>query len=50
MAEWRSQGYGYGLLVLAGLGIFCGCVGKSASSRCTSGCRTRWKAPRRSAP
>ena len=22
------QGYGYGLLVLAGLGIFCGCVGK----------------------
>ena len=28
--EWRSNGYGYGLLVLAGLGIFCGCVGKSA--------------------
>ncbi len=28
--QWRSQGYGYGLLVLAGLGIFCGCVGKSA--------------------
>ena len=27
---WRSQGYGYGLLVVAGLGIFCGCVGKSA--------------------
>ena len=39
-----------GLLVLAGLGIFCGCVGKSASSRCTSGCPTRWKARRRSAP
>ncbi len=28
--EWRAQGYGYWLLVLAGLGIFCGCVGKSA--------------------
>jgi NADH-quinone oxidoreductase subunit L len=28
--EWRRQGYGYGLLMLAGLGIFCGCVGKSA--------------------
>lgn len=27
---WRSQGLGYGLLVIAGLGIFCGCVGKSA--------------------
>jgi NADH-quinone oxidoreductase subunit L len=27
---WRSQGYGYWLLVIAGLGIFCGCVGKSA--------------------
>ena len=25
-----GQGYGYGLLVVAGLGIFCGCVGKSA--------------------
>jgi len=28
--DWRAQGYGYWLLVLAGLGIFCGCVGKSA--------------------
>jgi NADH-quinone oxidoreductase subunit L len=28
--RWRSQGYGYWLLVVAGLGIFCGCVGKSA--------------------
>ncbi len=28
--DWRHQGYGYGLLVVAGLGIFCGCVGKSA--------------------
>ncbi|ADB17812.1 proton-translocating NADH-quinone oxidoreductase, chain L [Pirellula staleyi DSM 6068] len=27
---WRSEGFGYGLLVVAGLGIFCGCVGKSA--------------------
>jgi proton-translocating NADH-quinone oxidoreductase chain L len=27
---WRAGGFGYGLLVLAGLGIFCGCVGKSA--------------------
>ncbi len=27
---WRSDGFGYGLLVIAGLGIFCGCVGKSA--------------------
>jgi len=26
----RSEGVGYGLLVIAGLGIFCGCVGKSA--------------------
>ena len=25
-----AQGYGYWLLVVAGLGIFCGCVGKSA--------------------
>jgi NADH-quinone oxidoreductase subunit L len=28
--QWRQQGYGYWLLVVAGLGIFCGCVGKSA--------------------
>ena len=28
--EWRAEGYGYWLLVIAGLGIFCGCVGKSA--------------------
>ncbi|MBN2578667.1 MAG: NADH-quinone oxidoreductase subunit L [Pirellulales bacterium] len=27
---WREKGFGYGWLVLAGLGIFCGCVGKSA--------------------
>ena len=28
--NWRAQGYGYWLLVIAGIGIFCGCVGKSA--------------------
>ena len=27
---WRSEGLGYGLLMVAGLGIFCGCMGKSA--------------------
>jgi proton-translocating NADH-quinone oxidoreductase chain L len=27
---WRKNKYGYWLLVVAGLGIFCGCVGKSA--------------------
>ena len=27
---WRDRDYGYWLLVIAGLGIFCGCVGKSA--------------------
>ena len=26
----NSKHYGYGLLVIAGLGIFCGCIGKSA--------------------
>jgi NADH:ubiquinone oxidoreductase subunit 5 (subunit L)/multisubunit Na+/H+ antiporter MnhA subunit len=31
MPDWRDkQHYGYWLLVIAGLGIFCGCVGKSA--------------------
>src|SRR5262249_46560050 len=29
MNDWRDNGWGYGLLVVAGLGIFCGCVGKS---------------------
>lgn len=29
-ADWRKNKYGYGLLILAGIGIFCGCVGKSA--------------------
>ena len=28
--DLAQQGYGYWLLVVAGLGIFCGCVGKSA--------------------
>ncbi len=30
VGAWRAKGYGYWLLVLAGIGIFCGCVGKSA--------------------
>lgn len=30
LPRWRAEGYGYWLLVLGGLGIFCGCVGKSA--------------------
>jgi len=30
IASWREQGYGYWMLVIAGVGIFCGCVGKSA--------------------
>lgn len=30
MNQWRSNGWGYGLLVLGGLGLFCGCIGKSA--------------------
>ncbi len=30
LPAWRTLHYGYGLLVIAGLGIFCGCVGKSA--------------------
>ena len=28
--QWRKEGFGYGWLIVAGLGIFCGCVGKSA--------------------
>ena len=30
MTGWRKEHFGYGLLIVAGLGIFCGCVGKSA--------------------
>ncbi len=30
MPRWRQLGYGHWLLVVAGLGIFCGCIGKSA--------------------
>jgi NADH-quinone oxidoreductase subunit L len=30
LERWRAEGYGYWLLMVAGLGIFCGCVGKSA--------------------
>jgi NADH-quinone oxidoreductase subunit L len=29
-SRFAGRGYGYWLLVLAGIGIFCGCVGKSA--------------------
>ena len=28
--DWRAMGYGRWLLFVAGIGIFCGCVGKSA--------------------
>ena len=28
--EWREDGHGYWLMIIAGVGIFCGCVGKSA--------------------
>ncbi|MEX2138634.1 MAG: NADH-quinone oxidoreductase subunit L [Pirellulales bacterium] len=28
--QWRTDGLGYWLLIVAGIGIFCGCVGKSA--------------------
>ncbi len=38
------------LLVVAGLGIFCGCVGKSTSFRYKCGCPMRWKARRRFRP
>ena len=30
LETWRKENLGYGLLIVAGLGIFCGCVGKSA--------------------
>ncbi len=30
LPSWRESGVGYWLLVVAGIGIFCGCVGKSA--------------------
>ncbi|MCE9548271.1 MAG: NADH-quinone oxidoreductase subunit L [Planctomycetia bacterium] len=30
ISAWRNSGLGYGLLIVAGLGIFCGCMGKSA--------------------
>ncbi|MGC4002952.1 MAG: proton-conducting transporter membrane subunit [Pirellulales bacterium] len=30
LPDWRKSGIGYGLLTIAGLGIFCGCIGKSA--------------------
>jgi NADH-quinone oxidoreductase subunit L len=30
VADWRARGFGRWLLFIAGVGIFCGCVGKSA--------------------
>ena len=30
MEKWRKDKFGYWLLVVSGIGIFCGCVGKSA--------------------
>jgi NADH-quinone oxidoreductase subunit L len=30
IAQWRADGLGYWLLIIAGIGIFCCCVGKSA--------------------
>ncbi|MEX0866121.1 MAG: proton-conducting transporter membrane subunit, partial [Pirellulales bacterium] len=30
LETFRGQGFGYGLLITLGLGVFCGCVGKSA--------------------
>ena len=44
----RGTIFGATALTVMGIGIFCGCVGKRPSSRCTSGCPTRWKARRRS--
>ncbi len=40
----------YWLLTVAGLGVFAGCVGKSASFRCKFGCPTQWPVRRRSPP
>lgn len=34
----------YSLLVVAGLGVFAGCVGKSAHFPCRHGFQTQWKA------
>ncbi len=36
----------YGVLTLAGLGVFLGCAGKRRRCRFMSGCRTRWPARR----
>ena len=35
----------YWLFVVMGIGLFLGCVGKSAQPRSTRGCRTPWKVP-----
>ncbi len=47
--EVRAQIPGW-VLTIAGLGIFAGCVGKSTSSRSTSGSRTPWPGRPRSRP
>ncbi len=44
----ENGGYDNEYLTAAVLFLFMGAVGKLGSSRCTSGCRTRWKARRRS--
>jgi NADH-quinone oxidoreductase subunit L len=41
---WRDRGLGGWLLFIAGLGIFCGCVGKSAQFPLSS-TRRRWSRP-----
>ena len=51
IAHLLSQTTTIGIGVATGIAllIFCGAMASPASSPCTSGCRTRWKAPRRSA-
>jgi len=41
---------GMSLATWMGMLLFCGAIARAPSSRCTCGCRTRWKAPHRSAP
>ena len=51
--QWRLTQHPYqasGVITAICLLLLIGACGKSASSRCTSGCPTRWKAPRPSAP
>ncbi len=49
-ASGHPRRIGYGMLVLAGLGLFAGCVGKSTSSRSMSGSPTPWPGRLRSRP